>query len=212
MQTPKKEEVDLYSRFSTTPCEVPETCIVDTNVFLGAGPNISDWSKQQTQSALLCVKVMEQIDKGVIKNVVLDGTWYRTSKIFDEYCHKLSPFNGQSIAEKILRNLAMQGRFQYRKVTPQDGKPADYLEFPKDSRLADFDGSDKKFVAVANAEDPRLPILQSMDGKWWKWAKPLHDIGIEILFTDSVIAQGICSEKYQCGKKIGECGNCPENG
>lgn len=208
MQTPKTEEVDLYSRFSTTPCEVPETCIVDTNVFLGAGQKISDWSEKQIACSESCKKVIDFVRNRTIDKIVVDSG----GEILREYLHNLKTHSGQNQASmvKLIAEL-IHSRVLYRKITKVADN--DYAEFPKDPRLADFDGSDKKFVAVANAEDPRLPILQSMDGKWWKWAKPLHDIGIEVLFTDPVIAQGICSEKYQCSKKkIEECGDCPDNG
>jgi hypothetical protein len=204
---PKSPQPDgeLYSRFSDNPCDIPAICLVDTNVFLGAGPHIQDWNKGQLECSFYCLKVMNWIAEKTIQKIVLDGTM-GASEIFKEYCHQLNPYGGQSLAEQILRQLLTEGRFLYRKVTKTDGKEYEYAEFPKHHGLQDFDGSDRKFVAVANAEEPHLPILQSMDGKWWRWAKPLHEIGIEILFNHPEYARENCKDKNSCDKD--DCSEC----
>jgi hypothetical protein len=48
--------------------------------------------------------------------------------------------------------------------------------------LADFDPSDKKFVAVAIACSENPSILQATDCKWIKWAPSLKEKGIEVKF------------------------------
>lgn len=205
MPKPEKAGVNLYSRFSEKPCKIPEICLVDTNVFLGAGPGIADWDEGQLECAERCLKTIELIKSSVIKNVVVDGAYYQASEIFKEYCNQLKPFEGQSLAERVLCLLALQGRFIYREITPITGSEFDYAEFPDDPNLSDFDGSDRKFIAVANAGDP-LPILQSMDGKWWKWSKALHEIGIEVLFNHPEYARKNCKAKNSCTEE--KCEEC----
>jgi len=61
-----------------------------------------------------------------------------------------------------------------------------YEEFPTHDDLKDFDRSDRKFVAVANAHVEKPPILQATDSKWWGWKDALADVGI--------IVQLLCSE------------------
>ena len=199
MSKSQQSDVQLYSRFSDIPCDIPAVCLVDTNVFLGAGPQIRDWDRGQLECAQRCLKAMTWIQKNTIKSVVLDGAM-GASEIFEEYCHRLEPYGGQSLAEQILRQLLIEGRFLYRKVTKIDGEEYGYAEFPAHHGLQEFDGSDRKFVAVANAEEPHLPILQSMDGKWWRWSKALHEIGIEVLFNHPDYAKENCKAKNNCRK------------
>ena len=98
----------------------------------------------------------------------------------------------------------VQGRIELRTIKKDKSKYG-YKEFPRDPGLDDFDESDRKFVAVANAGD-HVPILQSMDWKWWRWAAPLHDNGIEVLFTNPDVAKRRCSKKNNdCDKN---CSNC----
>lgn len=205
MSNSQQLDGQLHSRFSDKPCNIPTICLVDTNVFLGAGPCIANWNKGQLECVQCCLKVMDWIAENKIQTIVLDGTM-GTSEIFEEYRHQLDPYGGQSLAEQILRQLLMTGRFQYRKITKNDGSEYEYAEFPDHRGLQGFDGSDRKFIAVANAAEPHLPILQSMDGKWWRWAKTLHEIGIEILFNHPDYARENCKDKNGCSKD--DCSEC----
>jgi hypothetical protein len=69
------------------------------------------------------------------------------------------------------------------------------VSFPDDPDLAQFDPSDRKFVAVAAAHPERPPILQAADSKWLAWEKPLrrHDITVEFLCPDDI-------ERFQANK------------
>jgi hypothetical protein len=57
-----------------------------------------------------------------------------------------------------------------------------YQEFPTHDALNDFDRSDRKFVAVANAHADKPPILQATDSKWWGWKDALAEVGIAVQF------------------------------
>ena len=57
-----------------------------------------------------------------------------------------------------------------------------FASFPDDARLAKFDPSDRKFVAVAAAHPQKPPILQATDSKWLNWEKPLRRHGITVEF------------------------------
>ena len=57
-----------------------------------------------------------------------------------------------------------------------------YKQFPKHEGLVNFDISDRKFVAVANAHPEKPPILQSTDCKWWGWKDALKEAGITVHF------------------------------
>ncbi len=72
-----------------------------------------------------------------------------------------------------------------------------YDEFPAHPGLENFDKSDRKFVAVANAHPAKPPILQATDSKWWGWKDALMEVGITVQF--------ICPKyvKTKHAKKIG---------
>jgi hypothetical protein len=57
-----------------------------------------------------------------------------------------------------------------------------YDEFPIHKEIANFDPSDRKFVAVANAHSAHPPILQATDCKWWGWKDALFEVGITVIF------------------------------
>jgi hypothetical protein len=57
-----------------------------------------------------------------------------------------------------------------------------FEEFPDDVALAEFDPSDQKFVATANASESPAHILQAADHKWLKWQEPLRGHGITVRF------------------------------
>ena len=57
-----------------------------------------------------------------------------------------------------------------------------YEEFPVHEGLDQFDKSDRKFVAAANAHPDKPPILQATDTKWWGWKNALAEVGIGVDF------------------------------
>lgn len=57
-----------------------------------------------------------------------------------------------------------------------------YDEFPDHDKLENFDKSDRKFVAAANAHKDKPPILQATDNKWWGWKDSLAEVGITVHF------------------------------
>jgi len=56
----------------------------------------------------------------------------------------------------------------------------DYLDFPDDPALHNFDRSDRKFAALARRE--RIPVANATDSDWHQFARPLNAHGIEINF------------------------------
>ena len=64
-----------------------------------------------------------------------------------------------------------------------------FEEFPGNIELKDFDPSDQKFVAVANASELKAAILQASDHKWLKWHDALKECEITVRF--------LCKEELQ---------------
>lgn len=70
-----------------------------------------------------------------------------------------------------------------------------YDEFPDHDDLNDFDNSDRKFIAVANAHPAKPPVLQATDSKWWGWKDALNEVGITVQF----LCPDYVASKYQEG-------------
>ena len=62
----------------------------------------------------------------------------------------------------------------------------EFVEFPEDQRLADFDRDDRKFVAVALASGASPPIVNATDTDWWEHRDALseHSVNVRFLCTD----------------------------
>jgi hypothetical protein len=67
------------------------------------------------------------------------------------------------------------------RITPTEDSN-NFAEFPDDADLKDFDRSDRKFIAVANAHPGKPSILQASDSKWWGWKDALLECGIKVEF------------------------------
>ncbi len=66
---------------------------------------------------------------------------------------------------------------------------------PAHDDLHDFDNSDRKFVAVANAHPSKPPILQATDSKWWGWKDALREVGVSVDFLCQEYIKAIYAEK-----------------
>jgi len=153
--------------------------VVDTNVPLiaNAASNATEITKELAKCAIACIEAIEQTMES-FGLVIDDG-----DEIFDEYRRKLS-FSGQpGVGDSFLKwvhdnryQLPSQSRVRIKKVDDS------YAEFPQHPRLSDFDLSDRKFVAVANAHPKKPPILQAADSKWWGWKDALLESGINVIF------------------------------
>ena len=151
--------------------------VVDTNVLLvsegHAEPQASAKCKAACDARLLELKT-----RGV---VVIDHAWL----LLSEYTRKID-MRKQSVAVAFLKWL-MQGSARDARVssvvlTPTNAVKTDFAEYPKHPGLADFDPSDRKFVAVAFAHQPRATILNAVDTDWLAIRTPLAEVGIGLEF------------------------------
>lgn len=67
-------------------------------------------------------------------------------------------------------------------LKPDREDDAEFEEFPDDLRLAKFDRSDRKFVAVVLAHPDKPPVLNATDRDWWDYRHPLVERGVQIDF------------------------------
>ncbi len=151
------------------------TVIVDTNVAWVA----SGRSEQASEDCVAtCVERLEQINNDEMK-LALD----RERRIIDEYqaLEQTGRFNiGYQFYKWVEMNWSNPERCDLVSITLVDGLEIDFEEFPDDSKLADFDDDDRKFVAVAYAHPDNPPILQAVDGKWRDFLDALHQNGVTV--------------------------------
>ncbi|WP_035236507.1 hypothetical protein [Desulfobacter vibrioformis] len=153
--------------------------VIDTNVPKTANLAVDPMSIPE--ELIICVQqcvdsIMEVIENG---NLVLDNG----DEIFNEYRGKLSMSGQPGVGDEFLKWLHYN-RYSFPEsnrvtITPKDDS---YDEFPDHPGLADFDISDRKFVAVANAHHKKPQIMEATDSKWWGWKDALDESGIKVNF------------------------------
>lgn len=114
--------------------------------------------------------------------LVIDDSW----RILREYLANLrsegQPGVGDAFLKWVLLNRNNSSRVVQVKITPLVDMPTNFLEFPDDDRLRNFDPSDRKFVAVAQAHPEKPPILEAVDSKWWQFKEILREKGVQVEF------------------------------
>ena len=102
----------------------------------------------------------------------------------------------------MLGNIFMKWVHDNRWTLPDSNRVAiskkgdSYNEFPASEGLANFDISDRKFVAVANAHPEKPTILQATDSKWWGWKDALELEGISVHFLCEKYVESKYAEKF----------------
>ncbi len=174
------------------PC--PDMCVVDTNVPIVANhaTNYDETNTIPLECLKACLEAIEHVvNKG---GLVIDDN----GEIFEEYSRYLS-FKGEPGLGDLFMKWVHDYQWNPDKVSRISINRSDntYIEFPEHDDLVNFDKSDRKFVAVANAHPDKPPILQATDSKWWGWKDALSEVGVAVRF----LCQNYVQEKYS--KKIG---------
>lgn len=171
---------------------LPKTCLVDTNVPKTANLSTQPDPASDVPSAcvLACIEAIEHVIKK--RGLIIDTG----DEIFDEYRQQLSmkgqPGVGDSFMKWVHDNRWSLPDNQRVSISKNSDS---YDEFPTHDGLSNFDKSDRKFVAVANAHMDKPPILQATDSKWWGWKDALREVGILVHFIDSAYIKGKYTRK-----------------
>ncbi|MBX9599518.1 MAG: hypothetical protein K2X35_00885 [Bryobacteraceae bacterium] len=149
---------------------------MDTNVPVVANRKDSE----SVVCAAACATALNAIkNSGVL---VLD----EAGLILLEYRKYLSysgqPGAGDAFFKWVTDNRYRTDRVQAVHLRPDPAVPGGLAAFPNDPKLAQFDRSDRKFVAVAMTHPERPPILNAIDSDWWVFRSPLLVHGIEVHF------------------------------
>ena len=151
------------------------TVVIDTNVILVANGQHSD-------VGVTCVAACAARLQAIVQSgrVAIDDGY----RILKEYQHKTEPHSGKRAGDAFLRWLMRNNANPQRceRVTVVEHAQRGFESFPDDERLANFDPSDRKFVAVAAACSARPPILQAADSKWLAWNEGLAAHGVKVEF------------------------------
>lgn len=158
---------------------LPKKCLVDTNV-----PKTANLATQPAPDSdvsdacvLACVEAVEHVIKK--RGLIIDAG----DEIFNEYRQQLSMKGQPGIGDAFMK-WVNDNRWSlpdaHRVTITRNGDS--YDEFPTHDGLNDFDRSDRKFVAAANAHADKPPILQATDSKWWGWKNALAEVGITVQF------------------------------
>ncbi len=159
------------------------TVVVDTNVILVA-------NGQHPDVRVTCVAACAARLHDIVRNgrVAIDDGY----RILKEYQNKTEPYIGKRAGDAFLRWLMRNNANPRRceQVSIVEDAERGFESFPDDDRLANFDPSDRKFVAVAAACPDKPPILQAADSKWLAWNVGLaaHGVRIEFLCPTDILA------------------------
>lgn len=171
---------------------LPKKCLVDTNVpktaNLALAPDkVSD---ELTGCVLACIEAVEHVIKK--RGLVIDAG----DEIFAEYRQQLSMKGQPGVGDHFMKWVHDNrwGLPDSDRVTiTKNGES--YDQFPDHEGLAQFDSSDRKFIAVANAHPDKPPILQATDSKWWGWKDLLAEVGVTVYFLCPDYAKAKYEEK-----------------
>lgn len=171
---------------------LPKKCLVDTNVPINA--NCANDPAKIPDNLVACVKsCVDAIDHVMNKGIfVIDSG----DEIYSEYLNNLCLSGQKGIGNAFMKwvNDHRHNPEYCDRVTITKAGDS-YDEFPAHDGLDNFDRSDRKFVAAANAHVDRPPILQATDSKWWGWQDALAEVGITVRFLCPKYVEAKYAEK-----------------
>lgn len=154
--------------------------VIDTNVLMVANEQVPP-EQADEDCVTACLNRLIAIQNGSSKEkVVLDDE----DRLLGEYQQTLKRGHQPSTGHAFLHWLYQAGwnpdlcnRVQ---INCTDEAKQAFEEFPHHPGLTEFDVSDRKFVATANAHPQKAVILQAVDAKWMGWEDALTECGINI--------------------------------
>ena len=149
--------------------------VIDTNVLLVAN------GRHETASSACRAECIARLQSRKKAGVVVVDDGYR---IILEYHKKTRPHQPKGVGDLFLKwlmqNISNQRRVHVVKI--MESLQNHFEEFPDKTLQANFDSSDRVFVAVAHAHTKKPPIWQATDSKWLAWWPQLHACGVKVEF------------------------------
>ncbi len=151
--------------------------VVDVNVAI-----VANGRAEQADGACVsaCLDVLEEIYKSGI--VVLDDGMRILTKYMDHLSMAGQPGAGDFFMKWVWENQAVVSRCERVHLECKNGDSDNFVLFPQDLDLCDFDKSDRKYVAAALASRRNPEVLNAVDTDWWKHKDALARNGIKCRF------------------------------
>lgn len=165
--------------------------ILDTNVPAKAAVSPESCPAEELKMQRACMKYIEELTENKNRKLVLD----LDHEIWKEY--HTNVYKNSNMGKIFFKWLYEY----YATISPEDNiklqknSEGKYLDFPYDENTEEFDESDKKFVALANAHEEKPPIIEAADSKWIGFEECFAKYGIHIEFLDRDYAQKMYEQK-----------------
>jgi hypothetical protein len=148
--------------------------VVDANVPIVANGRDGDYHPDCQEA---CVDALHAIMRR--GRVYIDGA----GAILTEYArylnHSGQPGFGDAYFRFVIQNQGNPKRVRTIELLFDEGRQQ-YVDFPTDARLANFDPSDRKYAACARKA--QKPVLNAVDSDWLHHRAALDDNGIRVEF------------------------------
>jgi hypothetical protein len=159
--------------------------VVDTNVALAADGKANQANRQ---CVLRCMQELVAIRNG--RQMLLDDKGLILQEYLKQRPYGFPQSTGDAFLVWIFDNQANCAHVRIVPVTPLNGDPRGFAEFPEDAELMAFDEDDRKFVAVALASGNAPPILNATDTDWRIHQDALARNGVRVEFLCPQLMNG----------------------
>ena len=151
--------------------------VVDTNVAVVANGKCEH---ADDECVIACIEALEVIrDRAII---VLDDALLILSEYMDNLSMSGQPGAGDLFMKWVWEVQADASRCERVHLTESHCHPCGFIEAPSDPELANFDPSDRKFLAAAKACSRRVQVLNAVDSDWARHHVALVRNGINVKF------------------------------
>lgn len=155
--------------------------IVDTNVLVVAN---GKYQKANEDDVFECQNFLIDIRK---KHLSVDSLGLIFQEYFTHASRSGEPGIGDAFAKWLWYNQWNPSICERVAITPHPER--EFLEFPEEESLKDFDRDDRKFVAVAVSSKFDAIICNATDTDWWDYRDAFEKLGIKI--------KNLCPELFQ---------------
>ena len=146
--------------------------VVDTNVAVVANGRNTNASLDCRQRAVEFI--VEFLQRG---RVILD----RGGEIQAEYHKRLNPRGQPGVGDRFYLVVLQSSLKRVERINLPKGPATDeFVDFPDDTRLANFDRNDRKFAAAARKAG--VPVANAADTDWLDHETALRQNGVQIQF------------------------------
>jgi hypothetical protein len=149
--------------------------VVDTNVVVTA-------NGKSPQASLLCRQACVERLLQLKQNgkIVLDDSWLVIREYKDNLSESGQPGVGDAFLLWVLQNWKNPDATEIHTLIRDTDHPENFMVFPKDRNLVDFDRNDRKFAALAIVSG--APVWNAVDPDWWEYKTELHRNGVQVEF------------------------------